>query len=225
MNPFERIGHWWNSWAPDVLDFPGINHDGTVNKSLNPVNSNEWNDNSPVNSLGAELIERGATGFADSVGAPQSTSEATISSNTGSHEENSDNPYQVGSMQWLTYEASNGNEAAIDLLYNYKLSEESANSARAWTANREDTQYQRMVKDLHSVGVNPYFALSGASPVSSSSQGVNYQGQQFTSRGSTLKNIDSRELINAINAGVSAGNSILGLIGKIVSAVIGKKKS
>lgn len=225
MNGFERIGHWWNSWAPDFLDFPGINHDGSVNKSLNPVNSNEWNDNSPVNSLGAELIERGATGIADSVGAPQSTSEATISSNTGSHQENSYNPYQVGSMQWLNYEASHGNEAAIDLLYNYKLSEESANNARAWTAEREDSQYNRLVKDLHSVGVNPYFALSGASPVSSSTQGVNYQGQQFTSRGSTLKNIDSRELINAINAGVSAGNSILGLIGKIVSAIIGKKKS
>lgn len=224
MNGFERLGHWWNSWAPDPFDIPGINHDGSP-KDINngSINQSKWFD-----SLGADIVDKGADGLAKSleeISSQINNNSATISSNTGSHQDSYHNPYQVGSMQWLTYEASKGNEAAIDMLYNYKFSEESANNARAWTASREDTQYQRLVKDLHSVGVNPYFALSGASPVSSSTQGVNYQGQQFTSRGSTLKNIDSRELINAINAGVNAGNSILNLIGKIVSAVIGKKKS
>lgn len=68
----------------------------------------------------------------------------------------------------------------------WMLSENSANTAREYTAQREDSQYQRLVKDLRAAGINPgILAQSGASPVSSASQGVNYQGSEMTSAKNT----------------------------------------
>lgn len=135
------------------------------------------------------------------------------------------NPYDFGSMDWLKFEAQNGNEAAVDRYYNYIMSEQSANTARQWTAKREDTAYQRMVSDLKSAGVNPYFALSGGSPISSATQGVNYQGGQYTSRGSNVRTSNLQEYLNSVNAGVDIGQSVLGLISSIISAVIRGKTS
>lgn len=109
---------------------------------------------------------------------------------------------KIGSVEWLEQQAANNEEWAIDYLTNYRLSQDSVNDARAWTAQREDTQYQRMVEDLRRAGINPYFALTGGSPVSSSSQGVNYQGSYNTSarnnyRTNSQSNINNIRNFNA----------------------------
>ena len=86
---------------------------------------------------------------------------------------------------YLEYLVSKGDSAAADKLFSYLMSEQSAQTARDWTANREDTQYQRLVDDLKAAGINPYAMLASAgSPVSSSSGGNSFSGSQFTSRAS-----------------------------------------
>lgn len=134
---------------------------------------------------------------------------------------------QFGNMNWLQNQARNGNEAALDQYYAWLLSEQSANTARAWTAQREDTQYQRMVADLKKAGINPYFALTGGSPVSSASQGVNYQGSTFTSAANnrrttnTSKEIAMKELYVSLILGIV--NSVASLAGSAVrgAALVG----
>lgn len=83
-----------------------------------------------------------------------------------------------GYIQWLD---KNGSEADHDRFIDYLMSEGSAQTARNWTAYREDTQYQRLVKDLKAAGINPYALMtSGGSPVSSASSGNSYTGAYST---------------------------------------------
>lgn len=83
---------------------------------------------------------------------------------------------------YLEYLAANGDQSALDKLLNYLMSESSSQTARDWTANREDTAYQRLVADLKAAGINPYaFATFGASPFSSSSSGHSYGGNNIAS--------------------------------------------
>lgn len=77
---------------------------------------------------------------------------------------------------YLEYMADNGDAGSLDKLINV-LSED---EARQWTADREDTQYQRLVEDLRKAGINPYILMqSGASPISSSTSGQS--GSQISS--------------------------------------------
>lgn len=81
-------------------------------------------------------------------------------------------------LGYLKYQADHGDPTALDRLLDYFMSEQSSQNARDWTAQREDTQYQRLVKDMKAAGLNPYaFATMGASPISSSSSGHTYSGQ------------------------------------------------
>lgn len=80
-------------------------------------------------------------------------------------------------LGYVKYMAEHGDSAQYDMFMNAWLSEQSENRAREWTAQREDTQYQRLVQDLKAAGINPYILLNnGASPVSSSSSGNTYSG-------------------------------------------------
>lgn len=84
-----------------------------------------------------------------------------------------------GYLEWL---ANHGDQAALDKLLNYLMSEQSSQNARDWTAQREDTAYQRLVADLKAAGINPYaFATFGASPFASSSGGHSYSGNYSAS--------------------------------------------
>lgn len=88
-------------------------------------------------------------------------------------------------MGYLTWMAENGDAAAQDKLFNYMMSEASADKARQWTADREDTAMQRFVKDFSAAGLNPYALLaagSNSNPVTSSSSGNSYSGTQFTTQ-------------------------------------------
>lgn len=95
-------------------------------------------------------------------------------------------PYSDYGGNWKQYLedlVASGDSAAADKLIGYLMSEESAQTARDWTASREDTQYQRLVDDLKSAGINPYAILATAgSPVSSGSNGNSYSGSQFTTK-------------------------------------------
>lgn len=86
-------------------------------------------------------------------------------------------------LGWLKAKAEAGDEAALDKLFNYYMSEGSAETARKWTADREDTAYQRLVSDMRAAGFNPYALLAQqGSPISSSSDGRSYSGTGFTTQ-------------------------------------------
>ena len=82
---------------------------------------------------------------------------------------------------YLEYLDKNGTTADHDRFIDFLMSEYSEETARKWTAEREDTQYQRLVQDLRNAGINPYSLLTnGASPISSSSSGHSYTGSYST---------------------------------------------
>lgn len=87
-------------------------------------------------------------------------------------------------LGYLTFMAEKGDSASQDKLFNYLMSEASADKARQWTADREDTQIQRWVADAKAGGINPYALLARAAgtPVSSSSSGIGYSGTQYTTQ-------------------------------------------
>lgn len=93
-------------------------------------------------------------------------------------------------LDWLQRKASNGDPDAIDKLLTYYMSERSLKSAQDWTAEREDTQYQRLVEDLKKAGINPNVLFMGgsASPVSSTSGGRTYSS---TGIGQSARNRDN----------------------------------
>lgn len=85
----------------------------------------------------------------------------------------------LGYLNWM---AEHGDQASLDKLLNFMMSEQSAMTARNWTAEREDTAWQRMVEDMRKAGYNPYaFATLGGSPISSSSNGNSYGGSYSAS--------------------------------------------
>lgn len=98
------------------------------------------------------------------------------------------NPYTPKVGDYSTYKgdwqgylndlAKSGDIVAMDRLLNYLMTEESLQKGRDWTAQREDSQYQRLVKDLRAAGLNPYYILThaGGQPGVSASQGASYSG-------------------------------------------------
>lgn len=93
--------------------------------------------------------------------------------------------YDSYNGDWLSYlkdKAAAGDEASLDRLMNYLMSEQSAMNARNWTAEREDSQLQRFVRDAKAAGFNPMALLNqGASPISSSSSGSSFSGNPYIS--------------------------------------------
>lgn len=102
---------------------------------------------------------------------------------------------------WLIEQAGKGNTAAQDKIGSYYLGEESNQTAREWTAGREDTAYQRMVKDARAAGINPMALLAtGGSPQASSSSGHSYNNGEFESKRHNETNESKGFIIGIISA-------------------------
>lgn len=110
---------------------------------------------------------------------PTNANSSSTSSSSSSN--NSIPDYNGDWLGWLKTKAEAGDEAALDKLFNYYMSEGSAENARNWTASREDTAYQRLVADMKAAGFNPFALLAQqGSPISSASDGRSYSGTSFT---------------------------------------------
>lgn len=84
----------------------------------------------------------------------------------------------------LTYLGDNqsNDESLKDLYWDYLLSEKSANDAYQRELLADSSKYQRLVADLKKAGLNPMFALGGASSGNISSQSNSYSSAQETRR-------------------------------------------
>lgn len=85
-------------------------------------------------------------------------------------------------MEYLKELASSGDTVAIDRIFNYLMSEQSAQTARDWQSERDDHAYARLAADLRAAGFNPAFLMSnGGSPVVSQASGNSYGGNYASS--------------------------------------------
>lgn len=71
-------------------------------------------------------------------------------------------------------------EAAREKLYGYYFDLYRDKTANEWTAQREDSQWQRAVADLQKAGLSPY-VLSGGTPSASRATVSSSNGSQMTS--------------------------------------------
>lgn len=85
-------------------------------------------------------------------------------------------------MEYLKELASSGDSVAIDRIFNYLMSEQSAQTARDWQSERDDHAYSRLAADLRAAGFNPAFLMSnGGSPIVSQASGNSYGGNYASS--------------------------------------------
>lgn len=123
-------------------------------------------------------------------------------------------------IDYLRARAAAGDSWAMDKYWSYVLSENSANTARAWEEKMNSSAYQRMVQDLQKAGINPYFALSGGSPISSSTQGVNYQGSQATSASNNYYNNKTKVEVANIQGLYKLIGNLLSSAGSVMAAMV-----
>lgn len=117
-------------------------------------------------------------------------------------------------MGYLNYLADNGDKAALDKLMNYLMSENSAQIARQWTENREDSQFQRFSEDARKAGFNPQALLGfGGNAIASSSSGSSYSGSYQSS-------YDINKEKNAQNWLKVALSSLVPIIGALIAAAL-----
>lgn len=128
------------------------------------------------------------------------------------------NSYQTSALKAQTDEADlvrrwNANEARIAR----EFSAEEANRARLFQAAREDSAYQRLVKDLSAAGLNPILAF-GQGGSASTSTGSYPVAQSFSSSGSqanlsSAKNADKLDLDDLIPVFLfPLLNNVLGIV-------------
>lgn len=116
-----------------------------------------------------------------------------------------DNP-----LDYLQYLIDSGDTGAQDRLIDYLLGEQSNTNAREWTAQREDTQYQRFAEDMRKAGFNPAAMLTlGAQPVSSSSSGRSYNSSTITDYQSMKYNRDVQSSTAVITGMIALMGTIL----------------
>lgn len=116
-------------------------------------------------------------------------------------------------LGFLEFMASRGDEASLDKLISFLSSEASADKARSWTADREDSQYQRLVKDIRKAGYNPFALLSsGGSPIASASGSNSYSGSQYVTSANNKATQELKDETNQVK--------LVSIITSIISAVI-----
>lgn len=110
--------------------------------------------------------------------------------------------------------ASKGDVSALEKLFNYYATEKSEQTARDWTAMREDNQYQRLVEDLRKAGISPY-VMSSAVPGISSSNGHGYSGTSLVSA-SNNRATNARALQNSLTSFASSALMALAIALKVI---------
>jgi len=133
--------------------------------------------------------------------------------------------------QILNYMAKHSDEYA-EMYMNYLLEQGQLDAANAYTAEREDTAYQRLVQDLKAAGLNPAMMYgSSAGTYAGGSQGYIKMSEGASSRDFTrnkqLQELILKTLVYELQTKKFAMNSILslygsnsGLLGKILGAVL-----
>lgn len=105
---------------------------------------------------------------------------------------------------YMKYKAEKGDAEWMERYWNYMMGEQSAATAREWTANREDTAYQRMAADMRAAGINPYALMqSTAGPISSSSSGNSYNSSNL-STAELKRETNSTKWISVLTSIISA---------------------
>lgn len=109
----------------------------------------------------------------------------------------------------LQTRANYGDEAALDYLLNYWMTEKSAETAREFESKR----YQTLVNDLKKAGINPYWSTDGAFGAPSfSNTGSSYSGSNYMSARKSRATENNNTLKNSV------GNFIP-ILGTIISAL------
>lgn len=101
--------------------------------------------------------------------------------------------------------ANYGDKSALDRLMTYFMSEGSAQTARDWTASREDSAVERMITQFRNAGINPYYALQQMNPIVSSSSGNTYSGAFSSNSSNKQEQNASRwaQIISSIVTGIT----------------------
>lgn len=124
-------------------------------------------------------------------------------------------------MKYMAQYSDEWAEKYID----YIGEQEGLNKANEYTAQREDTAYQRLVADLRAAGLNPAMMYgSSASPVGSSgSQGYVKMSEGATSRGisnySKIKNMILAYLSYELKKGLGIANATFDGIDSVFNAI------
>lgn len=130
-----------------------------------------------------------------------------------------DNP----DAQWLDVwtEAAKHSDEWAEKLMDYYSEKDSLDAANKYTAEREDSAYQRLVEDLKKAGLNPAMMFSGsASPSASASQGYIRQSEGANSRGignySKLKSLMLNYMMYELKKGLGTANTVSKFLNNIL---------
>lgn len=96
-----------------------------------------------------------------------------------------------------------------DLYYNYILNEKSLTDAYNRELEADSTKYQRLVKDLKKAGLNPMFALNGATAGNINSSAGSYSSGYETARH------------NKASESLQRQSNVMNFVGKLISSAIG----
>lgn len=114
-------------------------------------------------------------------------------------------------LEMLSQAASDGDDAAKQMLMNYFMSEQSQKTARDWQTEQYNTQYQRIVEDLKKAGISPYVLSAGSTGIGSPS-GVNYTGSQYVSE-------NNNKRTNQVSLSTKNASNIINFFGLILNAI------
>lgn len=120
----------------------------------------------------------------------------------------------------LRYLAQNDSEWAEKWI-DYLLEKESLDAANKYTADREDTAYQRLVQDLKAAGLNPAMMFGNSASISASgSQGYIKQSEGANSRSignrDKLKRLTLAYLQTQFDMSYKTANMFMSLLGFLI---------
>lgn len=132
----------------------------------------------------------------------------------------------LNSEDYLKWMASH-NEEWAEKYVDYLVEKGSIDEQNAYTANREDTAYQRLVSDLQKAGLNPAMMYGSSASISASgSQGYVKMSEGANSRAignySKLKKLVLSYLAYQLESSLGTANSIfkgINSIGSIIKAI------